>query len=114
LGSGRVRRLRERLVLAFLAGRAKDDEPPLRRADHFAGSTLLGAPHFRESLLLLLDSLPGGVTELMVHPGYVDQPLPGDDHYTVERERELRALTSPEVLGRLRAGDIQLLHFGEI
>ena len=111
---GLSRRLPERLVLAFLAGDANDDKPPLRRADHFAGTTLLGAPRFRESLLLLLDSLPDGVTELMVHPGYVDQPLPGTDRYTVERERELRALTSPEVLERLRRGDIELLHFGEL
>jgi chitin disaccharide deacetylase len=111
--SGRARRLPERLVLAFLAG-AREDHPPLRSADHFAGTTLLGAPRFRESLLLLLDSLPDGVTELMVHPGYVDQPLPGNDRYTVERERELRALTSPEVLERLRRGDIELLHFGEL
>jgi predicted glycoside hydrolase/deacetylase ChbG (UPF0249 family) len=111
---GGVRRLRERLVLAFLAGRAENDAPVLRRADHFAGSALLGAPHFREALLLLLDTLPGGVTELMVHPGYVDGALPGHDAHSVERERELRALTSPEVLDRLRRGDIELVHFGEL
>jgi predicted glycoside hydrolase/deacetylase ChbG (UPF0249 family) len=113
-GAGRVHRLSERLVLAFLAGGAEHEGPAPRRADHFAGSTLPGAPHFREALLMLLETLPPGVTELMVHPGYVDDALPGGDPYTVERERELRALTSPEVLGRLRSGDIELLHFGEI
>ena len=50
----------------------------------------------------------------MVHPGYVPEPLPGNDRYTKQREVELSALTSAEVLSRLHAGRIHLIHFGEL
>lgn len=75
---------------------------------------LLGAPRFGSLLVEVLDALPPGTTELMVHPGYVSGLLPGNDRYTTQREVELRALTSHEVLELLHKGCIRLMHFGEL
>lgn len=109
-------RLLQRLAIAALARNVPHDStsPGPRTTDYFAGGGLLGAPDVDARLLQIFDTLPNGTTELMVHPGYVDGPLPGDDGYTEGRERELRALTSPEVLARLHRGDIELTHFGAL
>ncbi|HKO16854.1 MAG TPA: ChbG/HpnK family deacetylase [Gemmatimonadaceae bacterium] len=116
-----MRRLPERLAIAFLASQlpAKPptptpSPPQPRTADHFAGTALLGAPRATDVLLRLLDTLAAGTTELMVHPGYVPGPLPGGDTYREGREQELRALTSAPVLARLHRGDIVLTHFGSL
>jgi predicted glycoside hydrolase/deacetylase ChbG (UPF0249 family) len=82
--------------------------------DHFAGSTLLGMRDFESGLLEVLDALPPGITELMVHPGYDDGPLPGNDRYRAQREIELRALTSPGVLDRLQCMGVRLINFGAL
>lgn len=107
------RRLPERALLALLA-RQLGSHWRARTADHFVGSALLGAAHFGVLLIRLLDTLPSGTTELMVHPGYVPEPLPGNDRYTTQREAELSALTSADVLARLHGGRIHLTHFGEL
>ena len=109
------RRLPERIVMRVLAS---DMEPSLwngvRMTDHFVGSTLLGAPDFPAQLLRVLDSLGPGSTELMVHPGYVPEPLPGNDPYTTQRELELRSLISSPVLTKLRSGSVALVRFDEL
>jgi predicted glycoside hydrolase/deacetylase ChbG (UPF0249 family) len=107
-----ARRLPALVALGLLARTLGDEPPSLASADHFAGVALVGSARFEAELLRLLDRLPLGTTELMVHPGYVDGPLPGGDRYRAGRERELRALTAPEVLARLHRGDIDLVHFG--
>ena len=61
-----------------------------------------------------LDHLEHGVTELMVHPGYVDASLEGWVSYGAGRERELAALLSAAVRDRLRRGDIELINFGDL
>lgn len=108
------RRLPTRTALALLARHLPAGAPGPRRVDHFAGLTLYGSSRLRPALVRLLDTLPPGTTELMVHPGYVDGPLPGGDRYTWQRAVELRALTSPEVLRRLRRPAIELVHFGQL
>ena len=108
----RFRRLPARVALRLLARGAPLDEAPVAVAG-FAGHSLLGAPNFQAGLLRFLEQLPVGVTELMVHPGYVSGPLPGDDPYRDQRAVELRALTSPMTLRALRAG-VRVLHFGEL
>ena len=108
------RRLPERMLLRALTREMRPASWGVRMTDHFIGSTLLGAPRFQDGLLRVLDSLPAGTTELMVHPGYVSEPLPGNDRYTTQREQELRALLSPEVLARLQLGSIRLARFDEL
>ncbi len=82
----------------------------LRWTEHFIGSVLTGrldAPRLRAALA----RVPEGVTELMVHPGRADQ----DAGFSgADRERELTALTDPEIpaeLARLRIG---LISFSDL
>jgi predicted glycoside hydrolase/deacetylase ChbG (UPF0249 family) len=108
------RRLVERAVIDIFARGVHPERWHVGTTEHFCGVTLLGAPRFHSAMVRALDCLPKGTTELMVHPGYVPGPLPGGDAYTTQREIELRALTSPEVLERLHSGRIRLMHFGEL
>ena len=82
--------------------------------DHFAGLALQGRRDFAARLLALLDALPLGTTELMVHPGRLDAALSATDPYTAPRETELAALLSAPIRQRLRRGDIRLVGFGEV
>jgi chitin disaccharide deacetylase len=107
-------RLLDRCLIAALARSGDPRRWQVLTTHHFVGGTLLGAPDFHGALLHALDSLAPGTTELMVHPGYVDGPLPGNDAYTTQREVELRALSAPDVLERLQDGGIRLAHFGEL
>ena len=108
------RRLPERALLRAFAREMTPASWGVRMTENFVGSTLLGARRFHHGLLRVLNDLPSGTTELMVHPGHVPEPLPGDDPYTTQRERELRALLSPDVLAKLHDGSIRLLRFDEL
>ncbi len=78
------------------------------RVAHFRGMMIQGTPHFLSCLLALLDRLPEGVTELMVHPGYAEDDPAGWDRQPAQREVELVALCSPSLVARLSRGDIAL------
>jgi hypothetical protein len=67
-----------------------------------------------EVLLEILTQLAPGVTELMCHPGRVDEALRRDSSYVDERERELAILTHPEAIRAIQQGNITLTHFGEL
>jgi predicted glycoside hydrolase/deacetylase ChbG (UPF0249 family) len=82
--------------------------------DHFRGLELYGRVDFGARLLDLLDALPAGTTELLVHPGFLDDTLTAIDPYTAEREREVHALTSEAVRARLHRGDIRLIPMSEV
>lgn len=124
IGVSVVRVPRERLVagvgdwrgrakaLVLRAGMTLGGAPARDAQPAFFGMTLLGARDFLPGLLALLDALPEGTSELMVHPGYATAELASLDTYRQEREREVRALTSPELRARLARGDIELVHFG--
>jgi predicted glycoside hydrolase/deacetylase ChbG (UPF0249 family) len=86
----------------------------LARAPHFRGIALQGAPDVRERLLALLDLLPRGVTEIMLHPGHDDDSLPAHDPFHRDRTADLAALRHPSIIARLHREDIRLVHFGEI
>lgn len=79
--------------------------------DYFAGFALTG--HLDEARLLqLIDELPEGTTELMCHPGFCRAELRASPTRLMEsREIELRALTSAEVMARLKARGIRLESF---
>ncbi|NUO92933.1 MAG: ChbG/HpnK family deacetylase [Gemmatimonadaceae bacterium] len=88
--------------------------PLLARAPHFRGVALQGAPDVETRLLALLDRLPSGTTELMLHPGHDDATLAAQDPYRQEREREVSALRSPAVRARLERGDVTLVSFAAL
>ena len=87
---------------------------PTRAPDHFIGVSMQGGERFGEQFASVLDALPEGSTEMMVHPGRVDDALRSSDGYTQQRERELEALLSPALGQRLRRGDISLIGFAAL
>ncbi len=88
--------------------------PVTRAPDHFIGVSMQGGERFAEQFMAVLDDLPAGSSEMMVHPGRVDDMLRRVDAYTWQRERELAALLSAAPLERLRRGDIALIGFAAL
>jgi predicted glycoside hydrolase/deacetylase ChbG (UPF0249 family) len=82
--------------------------------DHFIGVSMQGGEQFAAQLAIVLDALPAGSVEMMVHPGGVDDALRAVDGYTWQRERELAALTSLAVRERLGRSDIALIRFSDL
>ena len=102
------------LELALRASRALPLEAPLVTTDHFRGISLQGGTHFASRLRRALDTLEPGSTELMVHPGHVDEALAAQDPYTSPRAIELAELVSAGVRERLSRGDIELVSFAAL
>lgn len=67
-----------------------------------------------ERLLVILDGLGTGSSELMCHPAVVDDELRSGSGYAEPRARELRALTSAEAKRAIREAGIELVHFGAL
>ncbi|MFI5279538.1 MAG: carbohydrate deacetylase [Gemmatimonadales bacterium] len=85
---------------------------PVPGTTSFRGIALLGSPSFETDLVELLDNLPDGSTELMVHPGKNDPSVAAWDPYIAERAVELAALLSAPVQARLARADLALTRFG--
>jgi predicted glycoside hydrolase/deacetylase ChbG (UPF0249 family) len=90
------------------------DAALLAHSPNFRGIALQGMPDVEHRLLLLLDRLPAGDTEIMMHPGYDDAVLAAQDPYRSEREREVLALCSISVCERLQRGDVRLARFDQL
>ncbi len=109
-------------VLTVLADVAQSLRVPLRHftpgvrvVSEFHGRTSRGLP-FPEGitvdrLLRLLRTLPGGVHELVCHPGAAAD---GGESYCEERVGELRSLLDPAVRETLRSGSIRLRSFRDL
>src|SRR5205085_5870658 len=69
---------------AASSGLGSEDRALLARSPHFRGIALLGAEDVEQRLLSLLDRLPEGTTEIMLHPGYDDAVLASQDPYRSE------------------------------
>lgn len=87
---------------------------PTRAPDHFIGVSMQGGERFGAQLAAVLDALPPGSIELMVHPGRIDDALKSVDGYTWQRELELAALCSDVVRERLGRGDIARIGFSAL
>ena len=108
---GRVgAKLALRIAWRFAARAVPAPAPVLR----VRGIGLLGGARFADRLIRILDRLPPGDTELVVHPGYADADLLAWDPYGVEREWELAALRSSKVLTRLAQGAFRLARFADL
>lgn len=85
-----------------------------RTTDHFAGFQITGRFRVKE-LLELIAMLPDGSTEFMCHPGRCGEWLRAAETRLKEsRERELEALTAPEVKVALARNEIQLVSYSEL
>jgi predicted glycoside hydrolase/deacetylase ChbG (UPF0249 family) len=84
---------------------------PVGHPDRFFGGFYGDASLTLEYLLSIAESLPAGVSELMVHPGLADEELRLASSYSWQRERELELLCHPEVNARLAELDIALVSY---
>ncbi len=85
-----------------------------RATDHFTGFQVTGkfdAP----TLAKIIRELPEGSTEFMCHPGRCGpELLAAGTRLKESRERELQALTSPEVRAALAESNVKLASFAEL
>jgi len=82
--------------------------------DWFAGFQITGR-FGAQSVVHLLDHLPAGTTEFMVHPGFCTAELTAaHTRLKASRERELRALVDPAVLAAVQRNGIQLAGYDSL
>ena len=82
-----------------------------RSTDHFAGFQITGRYNAAE-LAQLIRALPEGSTEFMCHPGVCgDELRAARTRLKESRNRELRALTSPEVRAALVEAGVELVSY---
>ncbi len=67
-----------------------------------------------QQLLQVLDSLVPGTTEIMCHPGVVDDALRSGSSYLDDRERELDILCRPETFAAFRERDLERITFADL
>jgi predicted glycoside hydrolase/deacetylase ChbG (UPF0249 family) len=85
-----------------------------RFTDHFTGFEVTGRLG-KPELIGILTHLPDGLTELMCHPGYLGEDLRRSRTRLKEsRERELLALTSPEVREIVTNTGVQLTAYRDL
>ncbi len=118
------------VVLDAMITVAQENDLPVRNAAAEVGTRLraagvpstevfvdrfYGAEARPEVLLEILETTrPGVVTELMCHPGHVDEELREGSTYALEREQELEILTDPRVLRAVQDHGIRLINFGTL
>lgn len=86
----------------------------LRSPDHFLGLASTGqlGP---AALRRLIEALPDGQTEIMLHPGICDADLAATgSRLQRERELELAALLDPDVKRAVAAAGIRLITYKEL
>lgn len=67
-----------------------------------------------EELMSLINNLSDGTSEIMCHPGYVDDAFANESVYNRQRERELKILTNPSIKQAIEANGIELITFAEL
>ncbi len=95
---------------ASLAVRQRLGEAGIATSDAFVES-FFGEAASLSVLLEILSELESGTTELMCHPGRVDETLRLGSSYVDERESELAVLTDPRVVAAVEELGIRLVNF---
>ena len=68
----------------------------------------------QEELVRLINQIDEGTSEIMCHPGYVDDAFVKESVYNKQRERELKLLTDPSIRGAIQTNGINLITFAEL
>jgi predicted glycoside hydrolase/deacetylase ChbG (UPF0249 family) len=68
----------------------------------------------KEELLKIIDNVGEGTSELMCHPGYVDDAFANESVYNAQRVRELEILTDPDVRSAIESKNIKLISFADL
>jgi len=91
--------------------RAALREAGIPTPDHFT-MAFYGEKATVDTLIALTKECPGGILEIMTHPGYADPALPSS--YRKDRERELAALTDPVWRQYLSGKGIPIVGYGAV
>ena len=90
------------------------DKAGIESADYFCGIAQTGVLT-REGILEMLEILPEGTTELMCHPGYVDEDLAqSPTRLKDSRASELAILTDTAVRKSVASHGIRLINYSQI
>jgi chitin disaccharide deacetylase len=68
----------------------------------------------QEKLLNIINNLSDSPSEIMCHPGYVDEAFAKESSYNFQRERELNILTDPSIKAAIESQNIELITFGDL
>lgn len=86
----------------------------LRCPDHFLGLAMTGRLS-TAALCHLIDTLPDGRTEIMLHPGVCDAELAGaGSRLQQQRQLELEALLAPEARAAVERNGVRLMTYREL
>jgi predicted glycoside hydrolase/deacetylase ChbG (UPF0249 family) len=100
------------LKLLARDARGKAERAGVATSDYFCGIAQTGELT-KEGVARLLRSLPEGTTELMCHPGYVDEELrTTSTRLQGSREKEVGILTDPEIRNLVASQGIRLIDYG--
>lgn len=108
-------RMLARTGLTILARRArcKAGQKGVLTPDHFFG--MLAGGHMSEQQLCnIVEHLPDGSSEIMIHPGSDDDMLKQQFDWNYHWEAELRAVTGKKIIQRLTENKVRLISFGEL
>ncbi|HSG42648.1 MAG TPA: ChbG/HpnK family deacetylase [Anaerolineales bacterium] len=67
-----------------------------------------------DAILGIVNNLEEGVSELMCHPGHVDDAFSKESTYNFQRARELKILTDSAVKHAIENNNIQLISFSDL
>jgi hypothetical protein len=73
-----------------------------------------GSASLLEGWKLALENLPGGVCELVCHPGLFQPGFSEHDRLAERREAELRALTDPQLRRQLERRAVELIDYSHL
>ncbi len=68
----------------------------------------------QEILLSMINDVKDGSTEIMCHPGYVDDAFAKESSYNSQRETELNILTDPTIKRAIQERSIELITFANL
>ncbi len=68
----------------------------------------------KENLLDVINSVPEGTSEIMCHPGYVDDAFAKESTYNFQRARELDILMDPAIKEAIKSQNIKLITFADL
>jgi hopanoid biosynthesis associated protein HpnK len=105
----------KRNLIRFLCrgSRKRLADAGMKTTDHFVGIEQMAGLN-SGVLRLILANLRPGVTEIMCHPGYVDEHLGEYSRVPPHREVELEALKDRNVRECVTSAGVELIHYGDL
>src|SRR6266498_615494 len=68
----------------------------------------------QEQLLNIIHNISDGTSEIMCHPGHVDEAFAKESVYNFQREREFKILTNPSIKQSIESQGIKLITFADL